>query len=238
MAANCEFGDVNRELKTQVLQSCTSLQLRRKAIRDEMDLGKLLEFARSLEVADMQAKVMEAEREGKVNFVGKREKKSQHKGSRKGEKTQTRSDSCGWCGGSRHPKEDCPAKDRKFNSCGRIGHYQKVCRSKKNHNKAKVMQVEVKDESTENSEDEYVFGVGCQRATPQVEVKVNGQTMLCFVDTGASVNVIDNKTYKTLFKSDSGIELEKTSVKMYAYNSNTALPVLVYSMQKQSTKIQ
>ena len=100
------------------------------------------------------------------------------------------------------------------------------------------MQVEVKDESTENSEDEYVFGVGCQRATPQVEVKVNGQTMLCFVDTGASVNVIDNKTYKTLFKSDSGIELEKTSVKMYAYNSNTALPVLVYSMQKQSTKIQ
>ena len=34
MAANCEFGDVNRELKTQILQSCTSLQLRHKAIRD------------------------------------------------------------------------------------------------------------------------------------------------------------------------------------------------------------
>ena len=64
---------------------------------------------------------------------------------------------------------------------------------------ANVMQIEVKDELTENSEDEYVFGVWCQRATPQIEVKVNGHMVLYFVDTGFFVNVIDNKTYKALF---------------------------------------
>ena len=232
LAANCEFGDgdrVDRELKTQILQSCTSVQLRRKAIRDEMNLDKLLEFARSLEVADMQAKVMEAEREGKVNFVGKKEKQNQHKGSRRSGKAQNRPEGCGWCGSAvRHPKEDCPAKDRKCNICDIKGHYWRFCKSKKNRNRAKVMQVEVQNEFTdsENSEDEYVFGVGSQQATPQVDVKVNGQTVLCYVDTGASVNVIDNKTFKSLNKSDSGIELEKTSVKIYAYNSNTALPVI------------
>ena len=49
--------------------------------------------------------------------------------------------------------------------------------------------------------------------------------MHCFVDTGASVNIIDNKTFKTLCKNDCGVALEKTNVKIYAYNSEKALPV-------------
>ena len=228
MAATCEFGDVDRELKSHILQSCTSLRLRRRAIRDEMTLDKLLEFARSLEVADMQAKVMEAEREGRVNFVRKTDKKHQHKGS-SFKKDKSRPEGCGWCGApDRHAKEDCPAKDRTCNICDVKGHYWRVCRSKKNQknrNVRKVMQVEVQDESTDSdSQDEYVFGVGSQRTTPQVEVKINGGTVLCYLDTGASVNVMDSTTFHKM-KNEGRVELEKTSVKIYAYNSESALPV-------------
>ena len=52
-----------------------------------MDLGKLLDFARSLEVADMQTKVMEAEREGKVNFVERKKRKVNTKGLKRSQNT-------------------------------------------------------------------------------------------------------------------------------------------------------
>ena len=236
LAATCEFGDLERELKTQIISSCTSVRLRRRAIREEMTLGKLLEFARSLEVSDRQAKAMEAEQ--RVNFVERKEKKGQkykqnEKGFDKSSKPQF-NPGCGWCGNAkRHAKTDCPAKDQKCKYCDKVGHFYKLCwaRTKAGQKKprAKVMQVfrktESESESSETSEDEYVFGVGSHRATPQVEVKVNGQSIHCYVDTGASVDIIDSKTFGTLCQSESRIELEKTNVKIYAYNSNSALPV-------------
>ena len=37
---------------------------------------------------------------------------------------------CGQCGFRYHQREDCPAKDVECRGCHRIGHYEKVCRSK------------------------------------------------------------------------------------------------------------
>ena len=34
LAATCEFNDVDKEIKSQIIQSCTSQRLRRKALRD------------------------------------------------------------------------------------------------------------------------------------------------------------------------------------------------------------
>ena len=228
LAASCEFGDNNREIKAQILQGCTSTRLRRRALRDEMTLDKLLETARSLELSDIQAKAMEAEHEVKVNFVKSKGKKSyQNKDARNFSDKSHKSKACGWCGGdARHSKQDCPAKDRKCNICSKMGHYGKVCRSKSSQPKAKVMQVGVEGKAADSdSGDEYVFGVGSKSATPQVDVKINGQRVFCFVDTGASVNIIDKKTFDILCKSGCGLELEKTNVKIFAYGSNSALPV-------------
>uniref|UniRef100_A0AAQ5ZAX8 CCHC-type domain-containing protein n=1 Tax=Amphiprion ocellaris TaxID=80972 RepID=A0AAQ5ZAX8_AMPOC len=34
---------------------------------------------------------------------------------------------CYKCGGSPHPKRECPANNAKCHSCGKNGHYQRVC---------------------------------------------------------------------------------------------------------------
>ena len=129
LAATCEMGDnLERELKTQILQTCTSRRICRKAIRDEMTLDKILEYARSMEVADAQAKVVEAEREGNVNFVRRKDNKNQNRGAKKSDKTESdksESQGCGWCGSKeRHSKQSCPAKDRKCSACGLKGHFK------------------------------------------------------------------------------------------------------------------
>ncbi|CAM1302698.1 Uncharacterised protein r2_g1270 [Pycnogonum litorale] len=37
---------------------------------------------------------------------------------------------CPWCGGKRHTRTECPAKDADCRSCQKKGHYQAVCRNK------------------------------------------------------------------------------------------------------------
>ena len=37
--------------------------------------------------------------------------------------------SCWFCGNSRHPRKKCPAKDAAWHKCKKIGHYEKLCRS-------------------------------------------------------------------------------------------------------------
>lgn len=38
LALNCEFADTSKEVKSQIIQSCHSTRLRRKALRDDTDL--------------------------------------------------------------------------------------------------------------------------------------------------------------------------------------------------------
>ena len=51
--------------------------------------------------------------------------------------------------------------------------------------------------------------------TPKVNVKICQHSFKATVDTGASINVIDQNTYAKL----KGVELQRTSVKAFAYNS-------------------
>ena len=47
LAANCEFPDMERELKSTIIQNCLSKRLRRIALRDDLSLDNLLAKARS-----------------------------------------------------------------------------------------------------------------------------------------------------------------------------------------------
>lgn len=59
LATTFEFADNDSEIKSQIIQSCTSSKLRRKALSEEMTLNKLLETARTLEQAEKQASGIE-----------------------------------------------------------------------------------------------------------------------------------------------------------------------------------
>ena len=68
LAARCEFTDVDKEIKSQIIQSCSSQRLRRKALKDAaMTLQSLLDEARALEVSEKQA--IEIESTGNANTV-------------------------------------------------------------------------------------------------------------------------------------------------------------------------
>ena len=60
LAAYCEFPDLDRELKSAIIQNCHSKRLRRFALREEaLTLESLLSKARLLEISESQATGME-----------------------------------------------------------------------------------------------------------------------------------------------------------------------------------
>ena len=63
LASNCEFPDLPRELKSTIIQNCTSKRLRRIALRNDLSLDALLAKAWSMEISEMQAHGIEAESE-------------------------------------------------------------------------------------------------------------------------------------------------------------------------------
>ena len=223
LALRCDFENADRELKVQLLTGTNSKRLKRRALRDEHDLEGILKLARSLEVADRQALEMEKTTET-VNFTRKSQKQNFKKTSSKSFSAHK----CGWCGSDqRHPKRLCPAKDEDCLSCGKHGHYAKVCRNKpkqsKKFQRSRAMQVQeearpsnVDSESdTDTDDSDYTFSVG---KTPTVDVAVNGKCVKFFVDTGASVNILDEKTANSLV-----LPLSHTQAKVHAYGSSEPL---------------
>lgn len=79
-AKNCNFHDEDQEIKNQVIFSCTSQTLRRRALREDYKLDELLKVARGLELSEAQATRVEAldPSPGSVNKVYHKQQQ-QHK---------------------------------------------------------------------------------------------------------------------------------------------------------------
>ena len=230
LAVRCDFDNADREIKLQLLSGSKSKRLQKRALREELDLEGILKLARSLEISDRQALEMEKTAET-VNFTrqkGKNQnfKKAEHKSKRHSESGQDRS-KCGWCGSKdRHPKKECPARSDECSTCHKVGHWWRVCRSndkpndksrRRQHRQAMQIQegARLDDSSTDSDSSDYTFSVG---KTPTVDLSVNGKTVKFFVDTGASVNILDEKTAKRL-----DLHLEETQARVHAYGSSQPL---------------
>lgn len=73
LAKNCEFANVDSEIKTQIIQTCTSSRLLRKALREpDLTLALLLDYGRTLELPEMQASGIEKDTAGSVNTLDKK----------------------------------------------------------------------------------------------------------------------------------------------------------------------
>ena len=144
LAKTCELADADKEIKEQIILSCKSNALRRKALREDLDLTALLKAGRALELSDMQAKEVESDKTT-VNTVNHKKKSDRRpkkgKGRRREEHSESRSESrkesrkteesskCRNCGGAYPHKDSCPAKNKKCTSCGKSNHFAKVCRT-------------------------------------------------------------------------------------------------------------
>ena len=58
-------------------------------------------------------------------------RQSQKNGGKQRQQHSQQKKKCTWCGGERHKREDCPAKDASCDFCNKKGHFQRACKIKK-----------------------------------------------------------------------------------------------------------
>lgn len=81
------------------------------------------------------------------------------------------------------------------------------------------------DPPSQNSSDsEYTYGISSVTdKTPKINLQMYGGSVPFFIDTGASVNILDNETFKNL--NAPAMKIKPTTVNIFAYGTSTPLKV-------------
>ena len=100
---------------------------------------------------------------------------------------------CFHCGGARHPRSKCPARDSTCMKCKKIGHWIKVCRSQKNSDGNNNVQNKTTASSVLASMGDYPEKL---RKSALV-VTINNYKTMGLADSGSSDSFIDFQFSKT-----------------------------------------
>ena len=137
---------------------------------------------------------------------------------------------CYRCGGN-HSAASCSCQEFTCHFCKKKGHLAKVCRKKLKNSQIErayvVTEEPVKDEEPggDRGEEYTLFQIRAGQYKPfQASIKVNGKPVAMEIDTGASVTVVGEDTFKTIQEGDSSVELQRTTVRLQTYTGET-IPV-------------
>ena len=151
-------------------------------------------------------------------------------------RTRTVANMCRNCGGEwPQTNNPCPAKNKECRKCKKLNHFARVCRSgpmeSPGQSTAKLSQSrgntirpvntsDLKETSSESSDSEYCYAVNTKQSkSPITKLTINNQKVTFTVDTGSTINIIDENTFKTL----GHINLKKTNIKAYPFNSTESV---------------
>ena len=177
-------------------------------------------------------RILNEETTNKISVRRKPRSASQPNKQQNNPPTDPKSNTCGHCGRKwPHKNNQCPAKGKVCSKCGKANHFAAVCRSKPKQEATPITHQSVRtvtqaDESS--SEDEYLFTLkpkADKNKAPTATIKMNDIPVTMMVDTGASIDIIDESTYNRMQKVTK-IPLHRSNTRVFAYGSPTQLPVL------------
>uniref|UniRef100_A0A2H1X000 RNA-directed DNA polymerase n=1 Tax=Spodoptera frugiperda TaxID=7108 RepID=A0A2H1X000_SPOFR len=240
-ASKCQFTNTDEHIIEQITEKCSSDDLRKKILKngDKMTLDDIISEANVLEVVERQLGDFESKKieNHSVNKITTKPDKYKGTGDR-----QDRG--CGRCGSMKHFARDpkCPARTRKCNKCGIVGHFQIRCRTREVQ-KRKLEQ----DEAARNNNSKRARGannveeaanVGCTSRQIDYIFNVNiGPTASCMIggtkvdmliDSGCNHNLITDKTWLSMKENNSKVsnQSKDPQKKFVAYGSGTPLKLL------------
>ena len=133
---------------------------------------------------------------------------------------------CHRCGGA-HFASECRFKEFICHSCKKRGHLARCCRTRiQRAESTNVIKEEQEFEHVQQREDSYtLFSLGKDQKNDPILVTVflNGQIIEMQLDTGASVSIISETTYKSLWSQPP--KLSSSNVKLHTYTGE-AIAVL------------
>jgi len=224
LSLNCKFGThLDEALRDRLVCGLRSEGTQKKLLTEaDLTFKRALEIAQSNETASVRARQLQSprgarEEEKHVNKIADRGQRLQRS------ETVARSNGCYCCGKADHRKAQCKFKDYTCNNCGLTGHLQPVCRKPRSRKPTKSQPAQkvktVASDDPAGEEVDTILHVGVPRAKPlKVEVKLDGKPLSMELDTGASVSLVSEATFRSLYKyrpiRQSGVRLRTYSGEM------------------------
>ena len=239
-ASTCEFGTfLDEALRDRLVCGMRDVATQRRLLAEsKLTLTKALEIAQGMEAASKQAQQFKSESTEQpgesINFQSKNQR----------EQKSPRQDPirCWRCNGVNHRAVECRFKNEKCRKCDGYGHIARVCRNdgrkqergKENEQKRNegptsrgptkrrqyVRYVLENDETEEEDQEGGPFGmyklqVENVDSRILVPLLLNGKSKVNFeLDTGASVSVISEETWKNDLNE---IKLQESDIKLTTY---------------------
>lgn len=273
LSQNCEFRDVEREIKSQLIQNCNDEKIRLKGLRDPaMTLENLITYGRTLEATRTQAQFMTTNlHDSNVNKISVRPSYNRNtnsgsasgnysynrytnSGSASGNRSTNHSSNsrlCSGCGGQPHDRRTCPAWGRRCNTCKRMNHFAKVCRSTSNTTASNTNFISnelVSEDQVRYTSEDNLNSVRSEAATengfeydatlfyetrdnhshpPYVySVKLNGVNTSMEIDTGASTTIISEKQFRSICDQVGDVALENFDLpNLRTYSGHVIKPI-------------
>ena len=156
-AVECNYKEVDRQLKEQFIHGLNDRVMLDEIVRELMaknnskqtNSENVLLWARQIEAQRAQAAILnditEVQKFDKVKLIQKPKSRQEPETPRHAYQRHP----CKYCGGSHAPRQ-CPAYGKTCTGCQKIGHFQKVCMSRRNHT---VHEVEIEVAPEPNEED-------------------------------------------------------------------------------------
>lgn len=210
----CDYGEaLDMRITEQIFDGCRSNALREVILKKRLTgLTEIVEEGKVLETIELNQQEAGAGGSASVNRV------------------KNSASQCFRCGSSEHYANDsrCPARQKTCDKCGRKRHFKKLCKTKNiTAKKKKVRQVEESEEEDEKLNENPkqipgVLAVNDEKYNSKVKCLVGGVPLEWLVDSGASVNVIDESTWKMLKTRGCKVSCESVEAKkkLVAYGNH------------------
>ncbi|XP_063042998.1 uncharacterized protein K02A2.6-like [Engraulis encrasicolus] len=224
LAQYCEFGITKDEqIRDRIVIGILDTEVSQKLqLEGDLTLERAIQLAQQSE----QIKKQSVERaECSVNAVGQRGQAGWKRGKgmrqRDGRNSSKQDESskqngCPRCGRTHTREERCPARDKKCRRCGKLGHFELLCKSKMTK---QLMAVTHQYDDDDNDQAFFIGAVTNQahRVVEQpdlsddwrVTLPINKSLVDFKIDTGADITVMTEKTYSKLPNKP---QLAKTTV--------------------------
>ena len=222
LAIHCDYGDaLNDMLRDRLICGINDARIQRRLLAEaKVDFKRAMEIAQAMETADRDATHLQGlqkeltSTEAAVHVARKPQ----------GVERSRPYANCHRCGG-RHKPSQCKFKEAECYACGKKGHISKACRSKYKGRREQPKQPGRDQAATTNAvcneveEDVYtMFQLTNSRNDPlYITVRVNQAPIKMEIDTGATLTVISESTYRQVWTKEQAPPLQMTKTKLRTY---------------------
>ena len=225
IAKSCNFGDtLETMLRDRIVCGINDSIIQRRLLAEKgLSFKTALELAQGMESAAKNVRELNVPARELPSTAGPTAA-AHNPVNQVGDNAANRSPpTCYRCGKPGHYASSCKYKKTVCNKCGIVGHLQKVCRSKQSKPTKKPHKPINSVQDDEIDEYQLLNITSPGKATPwNVSVDIEGSTVLMQLDTGASLSLMSESTFRELWPERN---LSPSQVRLCSY-SGESIPVL------------